>query len=456
MSETPQMQSGPKKTGPLLIILGVLAALIILCLCCIIAAFIVDRLALFDLPDIFDNLTSSSTASEPPTEVPGAAMNLVTCNGGSAFPASGSQRWIYEAEAGETITVIIQPLEGEELPYYTLYIHPEGADVFPNYVYPVNDKAVMTYTFPDSGTYIIRTRFDDDNTGMYELIVECGSGSDTAAQDPAYWDDQHIRLECGDSFSGEVNNSGGQSVDWYYFYADAGMEIVFDVTAGFEPDLTLRQADGSSDSLSRDEAERDRTYATVTVVALETAWYYVAVTSEFADEGSYSGSLYCSQAAAAAEPAESEPSADDVVIVEGPSEEQLSTGDIEVTATWPSSPLIDIDLWVRTPGGGEVYHSDPYVDNAVLEWDANADCYESSTTPTEHIYWPDGDAPSGSYDVMLEYWSGGACVDRGSVPVSVHVVVDGEVIYDSTVTMSYDGSPMTPETIFSFEYGGAN
>ncbi len=451
MSETPQ-----KKTNPLWIILGVLAALVILCLCCIIAAFIIERLDLFDLPDIFDR--SSSTVSEEPTEVLGAAMNLVTCNGGSAFPASGSQRWLYEAEAGETITAITRSVEGGSLGGYTLFIHPEGATLFPNYVYPVNGTAVMTYTFPDSGTYVIRTRFNEEETPLYELIVTCGSDTSAAVQDPVQWDDLHIRLECGDSFSGEVNNSGGQTVDAYYFYVEAGTSIMFDVSAGYEPKLTLRQYDGPDMPLALDEAERDRTTASVEATAPETDWYSVGVMSNFGDEGGYSGSLYCSAPAA---PADVQPPADstpfvDVEIVEGPSEGDLSTGDIEVTVTWPSEPLIDIDLWVRTPDDSIVYHTSPYANGGVLEWDANLGCYEQSTTPTEHIYWPYSSAPGGSYDVMLEYWPGDTCVDRGSVPVSVRVVVDGSVIYDSTVTMSYDGDPLTPETIFTFTYSGGN
>jgi hypothetical protein len=102
----------------------------------------------------------------------------------------------------------------------------------------------------------------------------------------------------------------------------------------------------------------------------------------------------------------------------------LGTGDVQITLRWNS--LTDLDLHVIDPDGVEIYYYNPYSPSGgQLDVDANADCdsYEMMTRPVENIFWPEGEAPEGTYRVFVEYYAD--CANVGSTDFTVRVLVDG-------------------------------
>ncbi len=103
----------------------------------------------------------------------------------------------------------------------------------------------------------------------------------------------------------------------------------------------------------------------------------------------------------------------------------LGTGDVEVTLTM--SQATDLDLYVREPSGAVVYYGNERVANGgQLDLDANAACDSNMGINNEHIFWPAGAAPAGSYDVMVAHYE--SCV--GGAPVDYTVTVEncGETV----------------------------
>ncbi|MDX1440320.1 MAG: hypothetical protein R3284_10510, partial [Rubricoccaceae bacterium] len=87
-----------------------------------------------------------------------------------------------------------------------------------------------------------------------------------------------------------------------------------------------------------------------------------------------------------------------------PDEPQLGTGDVQVTLRWDTQA--DIDLHVTDPSGEEIFYGHTQsASGGQLDVDANAGC--SNDPQVENIYWPTGGAPSGTYQLSVNYF--GAC-----------------------------------------------
>jgi hypothetical protein len=94
------------------------------------------------------------------------------------------------------------------------------------------------------------------------------------------------------------------------------------------------------------------------------------------------------------------------------------TGDVEVSL-WMSETT-DLDLYVVSPTGVVVYYGNS--DSAAgghLDLDANAACSSNLGVDNEHIFWPRGQAPSGSYQVRVAHWE--SCIDGREVDYRVTV-----------------------------------
>jgi hypothetical protein len=60
----------------------------------------------------------------------------------------------------------------------------------------------------------------------------------------------------------------------------------------------------------------------------------------------------------------------------------------------------------------------------MLDVDANAACNGTTSSPRENIFWPTGSAPTGTYNVSVNYFRG--CTDPPvASSFTVNVVVDG-------------------------------
>lgn len=94
------------------------------------------------------------------------------------------------------------------------------------------------------------------------------------------------------------------------------------------------------------------------------------------------------------------------------------TGDVEVSLSMTETT--DLDLYVVSPTGVVVYYGN--TDGATgghLDLDANAACSSNMGTDNEHIFWPRGRAPAGTYQVRVSHWR--SCI--GGRPVDYRITV---------------------------------
>ena len=70
------------------------------------------------------------------------------------------------------------------------------------------------------------------------------------------------------------------------------------------------------------------------------------------------------------------------------------------------------------------------------------DRFGAMTSPVENIFWPTGDAPSGSYTVFVYYYK--QCEPNAPTSFHVRLLVDGQVSeYDGTVAAEKDDRVVT-------------
>ena len=93
---------------------------------------------------------------------------------------------------------------------------------------------------------------------------------------------------------------------------------------------------------------------------------------------------------------------------------RVGTGDVQVSVSWTGAT--DVDLHVFAPDGEEIYFAHKVgASGGRLDLDSNPGCSIDNVN-NENVVWPVGAAPSGTYRVVLDYWS--AC----SQPRSDYVV----------------------------------
>jgi uncharacterized protein YfaP (DUF2135 family) len=102
---------------------------------------------------------------------------------------------------------------------------------------------------------------------------------------------------------------------------------------------------------------------------------------------------------------------------------ELGTGDVQVTLRW-ASPA-DIDLHVTEPDGTEIWYGDtgPTSTGGELDVDSNVGCQQEASV--ENIFWPTGQAPSGTYTIEV---NGFQVDDCGSGDYTVTAQVRGEEV----------------------------
>ncbi len=75
------------------------------------------------------------------------------------------------------------------------------------------------------------------------------------------------------------------------------------------------------------------------------------------------------------------------------------TGDVQATLTWDNSS--DIDLWVFAPNGEVVSYANPRTPSG-----GQLDVDDRDGHGPENIFWPDGQAPSGRYEIHVHHYQG--------------------------------------------------
>ncbi|NND88557.1 MAG: hypothetical protein HKM28_04850 [Flavobacteriaceae bacterium] len=97
---------------------------------------------------------------------------------------------------------------------------------------------------------------------------------------------------------------------------------------------------------------------------------------------------------------------------------------------------VDLDLYVRTPGGSVIYYGNPTAEGGTLDVDCL--CSSCSQGPNENIYWQDGTAPTGTYEYWVNYF--GDCGAGGSSSFTLRVIKNNSVVTTKTGTLSTDGN----------------
>ena len=81
---------------------------------------------------------------------------------------------------------------------------------------------------------------------------------------------------------------------------------------------------------------------------------------------------------------------------------QPSAGDVQILLSWEN--FNDLDLMCTDPNGEMVWYKNKVSQSGgQLEIDMNVEC-PGSLTPIEHIFWPVGGAPEGTYNVYVKYF----------------------------------------------------
>ena len=113
----------------------------------------------------------------------------------------------------------------------------------------------------------------------------------------------------------------------------------------------------------------------------------------------------------------------------------LGTGDVQITLLWDG--FNDLDLIVLDPFGEEIYHNNrSSTSGGQLDVDSNRVCEQNVTSnPVENIFWPIGDAPTGSYQISVNYYE--RCTGSDLVtPFYVRLLVDGQIFeYEGEVSI---------------------
>ena len=111
---------------------------------------------------------------------------------------------------------------------------------------------------------------------------------------------------------------------------------------------------------------------------------------------------------------------------DGASKPDVGTGDVQLTLTWSSTA--DLDLAVTEPDGTRTYfgNSGPSPSGGQLDVDSNVGCADDGAV--ENIFWPSGDAPSGSYTVEVTGYQVDGC---GSGDFTLDITAGGDTRTES-------------------------
>ncbi|MEO0324544.1 MAG: MopE-related protein [Myxococcota bacterium] len=105
------------------------------------------------------------------------------------------------------------------------------------------------------------------------------------------------------------------------------------------------------------------------------------------------------------------------------------SGNIQVTLAWNSGA--DLDMYVRDPMGNTLsYENRQSSTGGFLDQDARGACEPGQPNNTiENVFWNQANPPQGTYDVMVNYWSGSTCsTNAGPTNLTLSISVGGQVI----------------------------
>ncbi len=132
---------------------------------------------------------------------------------------------------------------------------------------------------------------------------------------------------------------------------------------------------------------------------------------------------------------------------------RVGTGDIQISVAW--SDTSDVDLHVVDPNGEEISFSHKIsASGGTLDLDGNAACGKNAlpdgTTgfvSNENVVWPTGSAITGTYKVVLDYWS--PC---GTTSTDYVVTVQRRNAPPEIFTGTFVGSAAPDDSVTTFTY----
>jgi hypothetical protein len=123
----------------------------------------------------------------------------------------------------------------------------------------------------------------------------------------------------------------------------------------------------------------------------------------------------------------------------------LPQGSIEVSLVW--NTLADLQLLVSDPARASVYDDIPRVDSGgQLVLAGNVGCGIATTAvPVSYIYWPEGLARAGTYEI--EVWYQSECQQTAPVTFTLSIEVNGRVVFSDTANPLFNDRYITHFTI---------
>ncbi len=127
------------------------------------------------------------------------------------------------------------------------------------------------------------------------------------------------------------------------------------------------------------------------------------------------------QTAQSPDPEASPPEDEDSVFERRRAQAGGETGEVTVTLIWDGAGYPDLDLKVICPAGDTINYRSPSSCSGNLDVDANGGA-DRRAEPVENIFWPEGAAQPGIYQVYVDNYDGRNLGDR-SVPFNLEVQI---------------------------------
>ena len=108
-------------------------------------------------------------------------------------------------------------------------------------------------------------------------------------------------------------------------------------------------------------------------------------------------------------------------------------GDVQITLTWDNGA--DLDLHVIDPNGEEIYFYHPYsASGGILDVD------DTNGYGPENIFWPQGEAPEGTYRVSVHHYPSSPSTSNYTVLISAFgflpISYTGSISYDQEIQIT--------------------
>jgi hypothetical protein len=113
-----------------------------------------------------------------------------------------------------------------------------------------------------------------------------------------------------------------------------------------------------------------------------------------------------------------------------------------------NSQNVDLDLYVKTPSGNVISYTNPTANNGKLDVDCK--CSSCPNGPNENIYWVNGTAPTGTYQVYVKYYN--KCSSASTFQPSDFTL---RILNQSTIIQTFTGTLSTQNqtsSTYSFNF----